>query len=73
MRKDENIDVYVCSTLGEYRDLCLKIGGSDCEAVHFLNEKIKEQGEGAEVMAAHSQMAYLLLPMVLRKKDNERE
>ena len=53
------------STLGEYRKLTVAILGEDSEAVKFLDEKIAESsvGEKEEVIAAESQMLYLLFNM----------
>lgn len=52
-------------TLGEYRDICVALGGPDCKAVRFLDEKISEQGRDEAVIAADSQMRMLLMPMIL--------
>ncbi len=53
------------STLGEYRKLAVAFLGEDSEAVKFLDEKIAESsnGEKEEVIAAESQMLYLLFNM----------
>jgi hypothetical protein len=52
-------------TLGEYRDLCAAIGGEQCRAVKFLDEKIAQQGRDMEVIADDSQMRFLLMPMLV--------
>ncbi len=64
MRLDENGN-QCPATLGEYRDLCAAIGGEECKAVKFLDEKIADQGRDAIVIADDSQMRYLLMPMLL--------
>lgn len=53
-------------TLGDYRDLCAIIGGEDCRAVQFLDDRIKHDRDGrdAVVLADESQMMLLLLPML---------
>lgn len=68
MRKDENGDPCP-ATLGEYRDLCVAIGGVGCRAVRFLDERIAEQGRDEPVVAADSQMRALLMPMLLPEKE----
>lgn len=66
MRKDE--DGNVCpGTLGEYRDLCAAIGGADCDAVHWLDAQIAEQGRDIPVLAADSQMRVILMPRLVTK------
>ena len=64
MRKDEAGN-QAPSTLGEYRDMCAALGGEECKAVKFLDEKIEEQGRDEEVVAADSQMRALLMPMLV--------
>jgi hypothetical protein len=57
-------------TLGEYRDFCKALGGgTDNEAVAFLDKKIEESpnGRDEEVIAADSQMRMLLMPKMLKK------
>lgn len=68
MRKDE-LGNDVPGTLGEYRDLCAALGGESCEAVAFLDEKIAAHANGRDepVLAADSQMRFLLFPMLLRE------
>lgn len=65
MRKDENGDPCP-ATLGEYRDLCAALGGAGCRAVAFLDGKIAAEpaGRDAVVVAADSQMRWLLMPML---------
>jgi len=60
-------------TLGEYRDLCAALGGEDCAAVAFLDEKIAaaKDGRDAEVLAPDSQMRVLLLAMLIRRAAEE--
>lgn len=72
MRKDENVEPCP-ATLGEYRELCASIGGSDTEAVAFLDKKIAESpnGKDEEVIAEDSQMRFLLMPMLLKRKHEE--
>ncbi|MNO13210.1 hypothetical protein D3C76_28390 [compost metagenome] len=48
------------STLGEYRKLTAALLGEDSPATKFLDDKIKEQGEDAEVIKDEGQMVYLL-------------
>lgn len=64
MRKDES-GKDCPATLGEYRDLCAALGGVECRAVKFLDERIAAQGREAVVLAADSQMRALLFPMLL--------
>lgn len=66
MRKNHNGDS-VFETLGEYYSFCVLIGGKDCEAAHFLMEKIDAQGMDTKVIADHSQMMMLLHPMIFNK------
>jgi hypothetical protein len=61
MREDEEGNE-VPGTLFEYRKLCAAIGGPDCRAVKFLDEKIREHGDD-EVIAPDSQMRMLLMPL----------
>ncbi len=56
-------------TLGEYRDLCAAIGGADCRAVKFLDEKIAEAGRDEKVIADDFQMRILLFPMLLPEEQ----
>lgn len=51
------------STLGSYLDLCDIFFGLDSKQSKFLMEKIKEtpNGKDEEVIAAESQMMYLLM------------
>ncbi len=60
-------------TLGKYRDLCAFIGGEDCRAVQFLDDKIAHDRDGrdAEVLADDSQMWLLLAPMLIEKVDKK--
>lgn len=55
----------VPSTLGEYRDICAAIGGADCRAVKFLDEKIAETSRDEVVIQADSQMRMVLMPMLV--------
>lgn len=57
----------VPGTLGEYRDLCAAIGGSDCRAVKLLDEKIAkaEKGRDEQVIANDLQMRVLLMPLLV--------
>ena len=55
-------------TLGDYHDICVILGGEDCEAVDFLKRKIAEQGRDEKVLAHESQMLALLGPMLKRRK-----
>jgi len=70
MRTDEN-GKPCPGTLGEYRDLCAALGGEDCKAVEFLDEKIAENPKGREdvVIQADSQMRFLLFPMIVQKVE----
>jgi len=51
------------STLGEYRKLTVALLGEDSSAVKFLDKQIADSpgGKGEEVIAAESQMMYLLM------------
>ncbi len=64
MRQDEGGNACP-ETLGEYRDLCAALGGAECKAVKFLDERIASQGRDAVVIAPDSQMRLLLMPMLL--------
>lgn len=56
-------------TLFEYRDLCKAIGGTNCKAVKFLEERIaKNGGQDDEVIQADSQMRLLLMPMLFESE-----
>ena len=46
-------------TLRDYRELFALLGGEDHPAVKFLDEKIKEYGEGDKVLADPHQMMIL--------------
>ena len=52
-------------TLGDYRDICVTLGGETCEAVKFLDRWIARQGRGRDepVMADALQMMLLLVPL----------
>jgi len=67
MRKDEEGNE--CPhTLGEYRKLCVSIGGVDCPAVAWLDQQIsenKEKGEDELVIVSDSQMRFVLMPLLL--------
>lgn len=66
MRIDE--DNNECpSTLGEYRRMCVALGGESCKAVKFLDDKIADSPGGVdeEVMVHDSQMRFLLMPMLV--------
>ena len=52
-------------TLGDYRDVCAELGGENCRAVKYLDDKIAEQGRDMEVLADEHQMMLLLGPMLL--------
>lgn len=52
-------------TLGEYRKMCAALGGEDCQAVKFLDDKIAESNEDEKVIQADSQMRMLLMPLLL--------
>lgn len=66
MRTDEQGE-QCPETLGEYRDLCAALGGEDCKAVAFLDEKVAGSlnGRDEKVIAPDSQMRSLLFPMLL--------
>lgn len=65
MRQDENGNECP-ATLGEYRDMCVAIGGESCPAARLLDEKILDQGRDEPVLASDSQMRMLLMPMLVR-------
>jgi hypothetical protein len=58
------------ATLGNYRKIVSVLFGEDSEAVKFLDEKIAESpnGEKEEVIAAESQMLYLLSSIHFKEK-----
>ncbi|MGW8179085.1 MAG: hypothetical protein ACWGQW_10020 [bacterium] len=58
-------------TLGDYRKLSISLFGEDSKATKYLDEKIKEQGEGQEVIAEESQVMYLLVH--LHSQDEEKK
>lgn len=66
MRTDEEGDPCP-ATLGEYRDLCAVIGGEHCRAVQLLDQKIADDPDGRDaiVIAADSQMRFVLMPLLL--------
>lgn len=49
------------ATLANYRKLAAAFFGEDSPAVKYLDEKIKEQGENEEVIAAEEQVIQVLL------------
>jgi hypothetical protein len=53
------------STLGNYRDLSAACFGENSPQVKFLDDKIQESAAGRyeEVIAAESQMLYLLMEL----------
>jgi hypothetical protein len=53
------------ATLGEYRRMCVAIGGKECKAVKLLDEKIAESNEDDKVIVADSQMRMLLMPLLI--------
>lgn len=66
MRRDETGNECP-STLGEYRRLCAAIGGHDCAAVKFLDQKISKSPHGAneKVITSDHNMRYLLMPLLI--------
>jgi hypothetical protein len=70
MRQDEEGNS-VPATLGEYRKLCAMMGGENCRAVQFLDERIAEAGENEAVVVSDLQMRQLLLPMLVQPKKAE--
>ena len=48
------------ATLGNHRKLAAAFFGEDSPAVKWLDEKIKEQGEDEEVIAAEPQVIQVL-------------
>jgi len=66
MRTDENGNACP-ATLGEYRDYCAAIGGKNCKAVKFLEERIARDGRDEPVIVEDSQMRFVLMPMLLQK------
>jgi diacylglycerol kinase family enzyme len=51
------------STLGTYRKIAAALTGEDSPATKLLDDKIKEQGEDAEVIQHESQMLFLIARM----------
>jgi hypothetical protein len=65
MRKDESGNECP-GTLFEYRDMCKAIGGPNCKAVKFLEDKIAAHGgKDDKVIMPDSQMRMLLMPMLI--------
>lgn len=53
------------STLGTYRKIALALSGDEnSKAVQFFDKKIAEQGEDEAVIAAESQVLYLISSML---------
>mgnify|MGYP001256679731 FL=1 len=67
MRTDDESGLPCPETLGEYRDMCNAIGGPECRAVLFLDERIAKESEGrdAKCIQPDSQMRFLLMPMLV--------
>ncbi len=53
-------------TLGDYRKIAAALGGEGSSATKFFDEKILEQGENELVIAAESQMTYLIMSLIRR-------
>lgn len=51
------------STLKTYRKMAAVLTGEDSPATKMLDEKIKDQGEDAEVIQDESQMLMLIVQM----------
>lgn len=64
MRQDE-FGNGVPSTLGEYRELCVAIGGEDCRAVKLLDEHIADSSPDEVVTKSDQQMRALLMPLLV--------
>jgi len=62
------------STLETYRKYAVALYGEDSEAVKFFDNKIADSpnGEKEEVIAAESQMMYLLMSFASRKEETEK-
>lgn len=58
------------STLGNWREIAILAFERDSPAVKFLDDKIKDQGDEMEVIAAESQMMILLAKIHLGKEKN---
>ncbi len=67
MRQDES-GAECPETLGEYLQLCKAIGGPDCRAVEFLEEKIAASNPEEPVIHEDSQMRYLLMPLLIQPR-----
>lgn len=52
------------STLGNWRKIAASLEGEPNPATKWLDEKIKEQGEDAPVLADESQMLYVILSLL---------
>jgi hypothetical protein len=65
MRTDE-VGNECPETLGEYLEICTKLGGDSCNAVTFLNKKIEESAKGKEeiVIESDRQMREILIPLL---------
>jgi hypothetical protein len=51
------------STLGTYRKISAVLTGENSPATKMLDDRIAKEGEDAEVIAAESQMIYLIVNM----------
>ena len=59
-------------TLGEYRDLCLLLGGGkETRATKFFDEKIEKQGRDQLVIADESQMIFLIGQMLTNQSEGK--
>lgn len=56
------------STLRTYRRISVALTGEDSPATKMLDDKIKKQGEDAEVIQHESQMLMLIVTMGLGSK-----
>jgi hypothetical protein len=56
------------ATLGEYRAICVAIGGETCGAVKWLDEIIASDRDGlnALVIASDAEMRKLLMPKLAK-------
>ena len=59
------------STLRTWRKIAATLTGEDSPATKLLDEKIRQQGEDAEVIQHESQMMLLIVHMGLDRNDTD--
>lgn len=61
------------STLRTYRKLAAVLTGEDSPATKFMDERIADEGEDAEVIQHESQMLYLIMQLGLSDTGQDKE